>query len=163
MKDLIHKCCGATIKGDYRYQLWRWWDFDKPMVVWIMLNPSTADGRNDDPTIRRCIGFTKKLNCGGMNVVNLFAFRTTDPQKLMHAENPVGPENDEYIIKVCEESQYIICAWGNHGAYQNRGMQVVNEIWDHNLITKRLGPTTKNGHPRHPLYLPYATPLEDHP
>lgn len=85
----------------YRYILSRTWDETKPTVLFIGLNPSTADENEDDPTIRRCIIFAKSWGYGGLIMANLFAFRTTNPQGLYSEKNPVGSEND-YYIPICK-------------------------------------------------------------
>ncbi|MDF2434881.1 MAG: hypothetical protein JWP44_4512 [Mucilaginibacter sp.] len=147
--------------GRYRYILWRWWDDYKPVAAWVMLNPSTADASSDDPTIRRCIAFTKQWNLGGIVVVNLFAARSTDPALLGAMDDPIGPENDEYIRRVCREAAVntIVCAWGVHGALHSRGRDVHARIWQHKGYVSCLG-VTKDGHPKHPLYLAASTALE---
>src|SRR5262245_38555366 len=81
----------------YRYSLTRIWDAERPNVMFVGLNPSTADDQVDDPTVRRCIGFARKWRFGGMIIVNLFAYRSTDPNRLQEILDPVGPENDEHI------------------------------------------------------------------
>src|SRR4051812_17109287 len=90
---------GALLSDDglYRYRLWRIWEELAPVMVWVMLNPSTADADVDDPSIRKCVGFAKANGCGGIIVVNLFAWRATDPKELRAVADPVGPENDAHI------------------------------------------------------------------
>ena len=145
--------CGATYSdcGRYRYTLSRTWD-DRPPLIFIMLNPSTADHQFDDSTIRRCIGFAHKFDCGGILVANLFAWRATDPSKLKAAANPVGPENDRYIAQtLATPGGIVIAAWGVHGQIYGRAAAVLADhpgtAWHH------LGNLTKDGSPRHPLYL----------
>ncbi|MCL6576102.1 DUF1643 domain-containing protein [Kyrpidia sp.] len=92
----------ATIVGPYRYSLTREWDASKPRVVFIMLNPSTADDDQDDNSVKRCIGFAKKWGFGSLEVVNLFAYRTPNPEKLSQVEDPVGMENREHIGCACK-------------------------------------------------------------
>ena len=104
---------GAT----YRYALERRWDHMRPYLVMVMLNPSTADAVRDDPTIRRCVGFAKKARAGGLLVLNLFAYRATDPRELREAADPVGPENDEIIKRHLDgmslyEGTKVVAAWG---------------------------------------------------
>ena len=98
----------------YRYVLWRKWDESKPFVMFIGLNPSTADETDDDPTIRRCISFAKSWGFGGLAMVNLWSWRCTDPKDLLlKTYDPVGPDNDEYLIETGRACSLIICAWGN--------------------------------------------------
>ena len=99
--------------GKYRYSLTRNWDSEKPKVLFIMLNPSTADADNDDPTIRRCINFAKYWGYGGLHVCNLFAYRATNPKELLHIDNPLGDQNIYHMKKLANEAEIIVCAWGN--------------------------------------------------
>jgi hypothetical protein len=141
---------GAIIdeSGQYRYLLWRVWNKSKPRVTFIMLNPSTADANEDDATIRRCVGFAKSWGYGGMEVVNLFAYRTTYPEYLKCVEDPIGPENDDYIGISAARSDIVIAAWGVNGGHLKR-----NEAVCKMLKTVYCIDTTKDGHPKHPLYL----------
>ncbi len=97
---------GAIIStcGQYRYQLWRIWNEDKPLVLFVCLNPSTADARQDDPTIRRLTGFAYQLGYGGFYLGNLFAFRSTYPSDLPAANDPVGPDNTNHLLAMYELS-----------------------------------------------------------
>src|SRR5690349_21188818 len=92
----------AVIEGAYRYRLDRWWDRALPPLIYIMLNPSTADAERDDATIRVCMGRAKNEGCGGIVVVNLFAYRATKPEDMKRAADPVGPNNDWYILSALE-------------------------------------------------------------
>jgi hypothetical protein len=141
---------GAIIDetGTYRYLLWRIWDKSKSRVTFIMLNPSTADANIDDATIRRCVGFADSWGYGGMEVVNLFAYRATYPEALKICDDPIGPENDDYIGISAARSKMIIAAWGVNGGYLKR-----NEAVCKLLDTVHCIDITKDGHPKHPLYL----------
>lgn len=143
---------GAIIDqtGQYRYLLWRTWDAQKPRVAFIMLNPSTADGTEDDPTIRRCIGFAKDWNYGGIEVVNLFAYRATDPKALWDAVDPVGIENEEYLFVTARRAPLIIAAWGALGWYKGRDRQVMKLLGKYDLHCLEV---TRDGHPKHPLFV----------
>lgn len=143
----------ATISdcGKYRYLLIRKWDESKPDAMFIMLNPSTADGEKDDPTIRRCVGFAKSWGYGGIMVVNLFAFRATNPKDLFSPEDPIGEENLMWIRLASEQSELVICAWGNGKLVDKlskgyKPLSVVSKTLMH------LG-LCNDGTPRHPLYL----------
>jgi hypothetical protein len=136
--------------GQYRYRLSRTWDTDKPTLAFIMLNPSTADATEDDPTIRRCLGYAKEWGYGSLVVANLFALRSTDPSNLREHPDPVGPENERHLREVCAESEKVIVAWGANGSLQGRGREV-GEMLD--VVLYALD-TTKDGHPVHPLYQP---------
>lgn len=143
---------GADISdcGTYRYRLWRTWNPEQPALAWIMLNPSTADATDDDPTVRRCIGFAKDWGYGGIVVGNLFALRSTDPSVLKEHPDPVGPRNDDVLRELVDGAGDIVAAWGTKGTIQNRG-QEVRQMLDGDLIALD---TTKDGHPVHPLYQP---------
>ena len=141
---------GAVLSscGQYRYRLHRSWLTGEGTVLFIMLNPSTADAKTDDPTIRRCIGFAQRWGFRELVVGNLFAWRTTDPRELRMARDPVGPENDGHLIEMSDSADATIAAWGAHGAYHHRDLAVLGLL----KAAESLG-LTKQGHPRHPLYL----------
>lgn len=132
----------------YRHVLWRIWKEDTPYALFIGLNPSTADEIEDDPTIIRCINFAKDWGYGGLMMANLFAFRATDPNILFQTKDPIGPENDEYLLKVSLPAGIIIGAWGNKGGYLNRADKIIGML--PNIYCLKLN---KTGHPAHPLYL----------
>ena len=138
----------------YRYVLWRWWDREKPYAMFIGLNPSTADETNDDPTIRRCIGFAADWGYGGLCMTNLFAVRATDPQKMTKHPEPIGSENDTWLFRLSHQAGIVVAAWGTKGAYQHRDEDVYAML--KNLYCLGL---TKAGHPKHPLYLSKETRL----
>jgi hypothetical protein len=127
-------------------------------MCFIMLNPSTADAEEDDPTIRRCMSFARREQCLSMFVVNLFAFRTPYPKLLIKAADPIGSENDTYTKDICNQSDFVIAAWGSHPFARERAEYVMNMLGDVSL--KCLG-VTKDGWPRHPLYVSGDTKLED--
>ena len=155
---------GAEISacGNYRYFLFRTWEMSLRKALFIMLNPSTADGREDDPTIRRCIDFAKRLGCGGLHVVNLFAYRATSPADMMNFEGDVvGKDNDYWIGRALHAGGPVILAYGANGSHLGRDREVLKIIRKYNEPWRvfTLGTTTK-GLPRHPLYLPKDAPLE---
>jgi len=132
----------------YRFALWRVWDESKPYAMIIGLNPSTADEKEDDPTIRRCINFAKSWGYGGLCMANLFAFRATVPNDMFNASDPIGPGNDECLSKLAKYAGVVIAAWGNDGAYLGRSSEVIKLI--PNLHYLKMN---KSGEPAHPLYL----------
>jgi hypothetical protein len=141
--------------GLYRYRLTRRWA-DRPTCGFIMLNPSTADASQDDPTIRRCIGFAKREHCGALIVVNLFAFRATKPAALLDAADPVGPNADhELLDAIAEVDGPLIAAWGSWAYINPRAADITAMIGRHCVC---LGKTI-DGHPRHPLYVKGDAPL----
>lgn len=137
----------------YRYALWRTWDEDSH-VLFIGLNPSTADENKDDPTIRRCVGFAKQWGFGGIYMLNLFAYRATNPKELFKAESPIGAENDNYLKMYFDKAGLHIACWGVWGEFMNRGDEVISLLGKDNL--KCLG-LTKTDLPKHPLYLKRGT------
>lgn len=160
---------GAFISNDnmYRYLLWRTETLDAPVtvamtVLFIMLNPSTADASIDDPTIRKVRGFTRKLGFARSFVVNLYAWRATKPEELRKVPAPIGELNDAFIANAARRASIIIPAWGtNHmkvdGGKRARHVVDMLKANDHKLF--HLSELTDGGHPRHPLYLPYDSPL----
>jgi hypothetical protein len=145
--------------GQYRYSLTRYWDYEKPAVTFVMLNPSTADHIKNDPTVERCQRRAVELGFGGLIVVNLFALRSTDPKLLYKHPNPVGEHNDEYIQLAIRNSKQTICAWGKHGHLYGRGYEVLNLMKETLHYTEReiyYLKMNKDGTPAHPLYLPYG-------
>lgn len=150
--------------GTYRYELHRWWN--KPggrLLTFVMLNPSTADATTDDPTIRRCIGFARRERYDGVAVVNLYAYRATDPKNLPHLHAlAVGPDNDTtlstFLNRSAQTGQHIVAAWGTNAT--TRRVDEVLALAE-GVTWKCLG-LTKNGHPKHPLYIPANQPLENY-
>src|SRR5580692_943110 len=141
---------GAFIDGVYRYSLWRRLGESRNRVLFIMLNPSTADGTVDDPTIRRCVTFARRWGYGRLEVCNLFAYRATDPRELCRVVNPVGPLNDATIARAAKRADKVVVAWGVRGVLMHRA-GVVLRVLDSKAVCC-LG-TTRDGSPRHPLYV----------
>ena len=147
----------------YRYTLRR--SLQAPLgslpknVVFIGLNPSTADERIDDPTIRRCMGFARRFGFNTLTMLNLFAYRATNPSELRGLEDPIGPDNDLYLTLECRMADLIIVAWGVHGSLWNRAAEVEYLIGQHAHKIRHLGALTLAGEPRHPLYLKADAPL----
>lgn len=145
--------------GNYRYSLWRIWDEAKPYVCFLMLNPSTANEVENDPTIERCQRRSMSMAYGGIFVINLYAYRSTDPAALDQVEDPIGPLNDKYIAEVAQNAGIVICGWGNSTQRFDRHIMVIE-------LLKRLGvkpmclAKNKDGSPKHPLYVSYdAQPI----
>jgi len=139
----------------YRYELTRVWDKAGDKALFIMLNPSTATEVQNDPTVERCERRARALGFGAFRVLNIFAWRDTDPKAMRAAADPIGPKNDAAIRRGCKWSDKIICAWGTHGAHLDRGTQVTSLLRKTKLPLYHLG-LTKHGHPKHPLYIAYA-------
>ena len=155
----------------YRYTLWREWsvgdtllfaeppkekivtppgDFKYLMV--IGLNPSTADETKDDPTIRRCIDFAKRWGFGALCMTNLFAWRDTKPANMRKAAEPIGAENDRYLLECARGAGLILAAWGKNGSFMRRDTAVLSLLPSVHRL--RLN---DDGSPEHPLYIPATT------
>lgn len=160
---LISRC------ENYRYWLSRYWD-NVPAgdtVCWVMLNPSTASGEVDDPTVRKCIGFSRQWRFGGLYIVNLFAYRATNPRKILEVESPVGEDNSEWLFKIAERSRRVVLGWGGwvgrkdfivkHRDYIQWVETILRMRCRHKIYQFGL---TQNGQPLHPLYVRYETELE---
>lgn len=133
----------------YRYVLVRDWSAHLPRVAFVALNPSTADEEKDDPTLRRCIRFARDWGFGSLAMLNLFAFRATDPFVMQQQEDPVGPENDGWIVKCAGECQAVVFCWGVRGTYLGRSAEVLS-LGLKNAYAFKM---TANGQPWHPLML----------
>ena len=136
--------------GRYRYWLTRSWAEGNGLcVAFVGLNPSTADADVDDPTIRRCVGFAKAWGYSSLAMVNLFAFRATQPADMEAAADPVGPDNDGWLRTASASAAITVAAWGAGGGFKRRD-EAVRDL----LMRRHYLRLTKDGHPGHPLYLP---------
>lgn len=153
MTDTIFRDAKISDDGLYRYVLIRVWDKALPVIVFIMLNPSTADALVDDATIRACMAIARAQGCGGIVVVNLFAFRATQPMDMKAARDPIGPENDMHIARVLKwkKVKMVIAAWGADGRYMNRYYDVMSLVTLRHRIPLYCLGTTQHGAPKHPL------------
>jgi len=148
MKKILYSDALFSKDRIYRYALWRTWDNSLPKVLFIGLNPSTADEIQDDPTNRRCKRYAQDWGYGGYIMSNIFSYRSTNPKKLTTIKDPIGPDNNYWLKKLHKEAELTIGAWGNYGNLLNRGEEIINLI--DNLYCLKI---TKEGHPSHPLYL----------
>lgn len=142
--------------GRWRYALGRRWG-EGPGLLCVLLNPSVADALRDDPTLARCVLRAQGLGFGALRVVNLFAWRATDPAALALAADPVGPENDAALLRGARWAGRILCGWGEGGRLMGRDRAVLalfvrRRLWHLGL--------TAGGRPRHPLYVARAAPLQ---
>lgn len=167
------KVTTTTVKGyakfggenlEYRYLLGRIWDPEAVPLVWIMINPSTANAFRDDPTIRAVTAFTSAWGYGGFWVVNLFAYRTPEPEvlrlKATEGYDIVGSDNDTWIRKAVKQGSEPVAAWGRNGRfYPARIRQVTDMLAQFRSPLRCIG-TTRGGHPRHPLLAPAASTLQ---
>lgn len=137
----------------YRYLLTRLWS-EGPRVLFVMLNPSTATEVQNDPTVERCERRARALGYGGFRVTNIFAYRATDPKVMRAASDPVGPGNDRAIADSAVWADRVVCAWGNHGLFLDRGATVLDLLRQTGKPLLHLG-LTGSDQPRHPLYVGY--------
>lgn len=133
----------------YRYALWRTWSTGHGIVMFIGLNPSTADEVDNDRTVNRCIRFAQRWGYAGIYMANLFAFRATAPQVMLRAADPVGPDNDQHLLACAAQANLVVAAWGNDGGHRDRAIAVKQLLPDLHILR-----ITQKGHPAHPLYLP---------
>jgi len=157
--------CEISTCGRYRYTLWRMLLGDTSrFLLFVMLNPSTANAEDDDPTIRRCIGFAAREGYGALAVVNLFAWRATDAGELKRAVDPVGPDNDGWISALAAEAGQIVVAWGARAkiprGFQGRDRQVLRMLPREKVTALAV---LKDGAPSHPLFLPSDAALAVYP
>lgn len=165
----------AVFSPDNKHRYWLKRELSQPrdqprtMCLWVMLNPSTADCTSNDPTIKRCMGFTQYWGYDDMEVVNLFAFRATNPKELLFPANKrvaVGPDNNRWIQERAAIADLIICAWGSHKFVRERSVDVLamlrTSMAVYSMGTMCIG-CTQDGYPKHPLYVPGGTNLEPYP
>lgn len=140
----------------YRYYLFRAWDKSKPLLAFIGMNPSKADERFDDPTVRRCINFARREGAGRFVMLNVYGYRSTDPLAIGKVADPNGPDNDFWLKSYVKEADVVVAAWGRN--VTQRGEEVLKMVKGLNTIYC-LG-TNSDGSPKHPLYLKLDTPFQ---
>lgn len=152
--------------GLFRYRLERRLGGDGVTVAFIMVNPSTADGTQDDPTIRKCIGFAKKLGGGTLIVGNKFAYRATDVHELRGVRDPIGPHNEIHLREIIFEADVVIAAWGSLNklpeTLRSRWKDVARLADERSQTLSMLG-TNADGHPKHPLMVGYDAEIAPWP
>lgn len=146
--------------GTYRYELRRSWDGNRPLTIFIGLNPSVADSTRDDNTCRREIDFAARLGAGAYCKLNIFGLRSTQAQVLYSHAEPIGPDNDAAIERVlrAHRDARLVVAWGAHGGFRGRGDRVGEMVMDIHGSPECFG-LTQGGFPFHPLYLPKTSKL----
>lgn len=159
MSEILERDAVISECGKYRYLLRRVWDYGRQRALFVMLNPSTADATVDDPTIRSCVRLCDAMGYGSFEVVNLFAWRATDPKQLDHCSDPVGDRNDGIIESAVGRCDTVICAWGATKIARARARRVCESIGSMRPAIFCLG-KTKDGAPKHPLYIKSGTVLE---
>ena len=141
--------------NEYRYRLSRTWDAKKPHVMFVMMNPSTADPLVDDPTVAKACRFARAWGYGGIFVGNTFAYRVTDQRQLMKVADPIGPDNDAHLIAMAREAKVVVFAYGKpHKQLRYRGLAVMRLLVEEARIKPYVLRLSKDGTPCHPLYLP---------
>jgi hypothetical protein len=164
--SILGRSAKISRDGKYRYHLRRILPDGGGIATFLMLNPSTANHEVDDPTIRRCLGYCRRWGCGTLDVVNLFALRATHPTALRKARDPVGPRNRRWVTWAVDgarrpldrdEPGPVVCAWGTHGSYLDQDLAVLD--WIEGLCAPMALGFTRDGHPRHPLYVPCTAEL----
>ena len=151
---ILTNASGATFSACrcWRYLLWRRWDAEKPVANFLMLNPSTADEHQLDPSCTRARDFAERWGYGALIVTNLFAWRATDPDDMKRAADPVGRSNNQAILRSARRSGVVVCAWGNHGSHLGRAATVGADLRRAGVPLHALR-ITAEGQPSHPLYL----------
>jgi hypothetical protein len=158
--EIITKSARVSPCGKYRYTLTREWQplmrylNDIKLLTFILLNPSTADHKVDDPTIRRCVAFARRDGYNAIRVVNLFAYRCSAPEDLCRADDPIGPENDDYLSAACKEATDIVVGWGSSFRARSRLARMENLLEGHTPVCFGVN---ADGSPKHPLYVPGNT------
>jgi len=137
----------------WRYLLWRCWDESKPAANFLMLNPSTADEHQLDPSCTRARNYAERWGFGALLVTNIFAWRSTDPGEMRSVKDPVGRGNDRAIVNAAGQAELVVCAWGNHGEHRGRAARVLENLLQEEISLHVLR-VNGAGHPAHPLYLP---------
>ena len=148
------RACNFSPCRTWRYRLDIRWKKGR-CLNWLMLNPSTADEIANDPTVERCERRARQWGYGRVIVTNLFGYRATSPKRLREVDDPIGPENDEYIVEAAQEADRVVVAWGNHGLLNGRSDAVRELLAEHNIRLHALR-IAKTGEPVHPLYVAYA-------
>jgi hypothetical protein len=158
IKSTLERTATFDETGQYRYQLTRCWQAHGPKVAFIMLNPSRADAQQDDPTLSACIQFAQRWEYASLSVVNLFGYCTAQPAVLKTVADPVGPENDGYLLSAVKEAERVVLAWGNGGELAGRDRTILALLHPYQTKLSYLQ-LNRSGQPRHPLYINRSSPL----
>ena len=146
IRDAIFSKCKT-----YRYELHRIWDAEGPKIMFLMLNPSTANETIDDRTVSRCINYAQEWGYGGLLIGNLFSYRSRYPEKLFCPDDPIGPLNNFHLKEMSKRCERVICAWGNSSLIKKLNFDIskLNDIKAPLFYLEKM----KDGTPKHPLYL----------
>ena len=142
---------GAILDGKRRYRLWRIWEQEKPLLLYVLLNPSHADAQTDDRTVAKLIQFSKNWGYGGFYLGNIHSYITPDPKRLMHHLIPNETLNISHLKEMARKSEKVVLGWGNAGKLPEWLKQMINQPYCFG--------TNQNGSPKHPLYISYKTTL----
>ena len=138
--------------GRYRYELFELWDDTKPVVMFLLMNPSVASEEFADPTLVKTGKYARAWGYGGQLIGNVHAYRITDSKRLVEAEDPIGPENDEALLSMAARAEMVVLAYGQPPkSLRNRAAEVVQLVKGHRRLTYLH--LAMDGTPRHPLYL----------
>lgn len=172
--EYVERSAELSLCGRFRYALWREWRPtcpDRRTVVFVGVNPSTADGQSDDATIRKMVGFAQRWRCNRMGVVNLFAYRATDVRELANAYRSngsaaiVGPENNNHFVRAIRDADLVVPCWGSLAKIPRqirwRAGSVRAQLREMKCKHTVVLGLTKGGDPFHPLMLPYSTPTQE--
>lgn len=142
------------INDEYRYRLVREWDTSLPAVMFVMMNPSTADPVYDDPTVAKCRRYAEDWGYGSLLVGNTFAYRATDQKRLLAASDPIGPDNDTHLQDMANRASLLVFAYGKpHRSLRARGPAVARLLSQNSARTLHVLQLCADGTPSHPLYL----------
>jgi len=149
----MYNDCIFSEDRKYRYVLRHIFNsYNENQIAWIGLNPSTADEKQLDPTLRRIKGFSEIYGFGQFYMLNLFALRSTDPSELYKDDSPIGPDNDKWLVEITSKTNVTVCCWGSTGTFMDRGIKVLQLLNQDKLYHLTL---TNNNQPIHPLYVSY--------
>ena len=153
-QDVVSSATYGGRNQCYRYTLKRVWDSTRPMVMWVLMNPSVATEECDDRTVAKCQRYTRAWGYGGLLIGNTFAYRCTDQKRLLETEDPVGPENDAALLEMAQQAQLIIAAYGSphYKLLWDRGTEVLHLLQQQGFVIHALQQSSA-GRPCHPLYL----------
>ncbi|MEM8504825.1 MAG: DUF1643 domain-containing protein [Cyanobacteria bacterium P01_D01_bin.1] len=159
---LVERTAVFDQTGQYRYRLGRRWQAEGKSVAFVMLNPSRADANRDDPTLRACMQFACCWEYAALSVVNLFGYRTPYPQALKQVADPIGHDNDRYLLQAVEAADRVVLAWGNWGGLVGRDRAILTLLapYQSKLTYLQLN---RSGQPRHPLYIKRSVLPQSYP
>ena len=154
-RGAVFSPAGSDGRSEHRYALWRIFDPALPLLIAVLLNPSTADEIDDDATVMRMTVRATRLGYGGVVIINLFSWRDVSPAAMKKVPQPIGPACDDVIDLAVAEAGLVLCGWGSHGNHMARSDAVGSRLVERGIALTCLRKTA-GGQPEHPLYLPYV-------